>query len=192
MNNVFLESEISAIIESLWQPLDNGSHPNVYMVVDGARDKRIEPLIHSSDLDQYCLYAGEMTYALKRAAPHIVELQRDSLYTKEILRLGWGQSWGIFFIGSENATMSLIRHNCRKINMVQTSEGKMLLFRYQDPRVLRKFLPLCDSKQLNSLFGHAAVIAMESESGEQLINYKIDSRRHKLSTQVVDVCAQLS
>jgi hypothetical protein len=38
---------------------------------------------------------------------------------------------------------------------VKTEQGKMLYFRFYDPRVLRIFLPTCDAMQLRELFGDA-------------------------------------
>ncbi len=190
MNKTLTVSEVNSLINTLWTPLADGSKPNVYMVLDGARDKRIEPLINNSKVEQSCLYAGKLSYALKRAAPHIVKLNEDSSFTAEILTLSWRKSWGIFFITPNNVSMAAVRSNCRKISKVQTPTGKVLVFRYQDPRVLRKFLPLCDSQQLRQVFGNASVIAMENEQTNQLIRYNFDSCQQKLSSQLSDVHIQ--
>jgi hypothetical protein len=190
VNKTLTVSEVNSLINTLWAPLADGSKPNVYMVLDGARDKRIEPLINNSKVEQSCLYAGKLSYALKRAAPHIVKLNEDSSFTAEILTLSWRKSWGIFFITPSNVSMAAVRSNCRKISKVQTPTGKVLVFRYQDPRVLRKFLPLCDSQQLRQVFGNASVIAMENEQANQLIRYNFDSCQQKLSSQLSDVHIQ--
>lgn len=188
MSEALITKDINNIIANLWSPLDDGSTPNVFIVLDGARDKRIEPLVNNANLEQGCLYAGDISYTLKRAAPHIVKLTPDASFTKEILTLGWGESWGVFFITPKTVSMASRRNNCRKISKVETPEGKSLIFRYQDPRVLRKFLPICDPEQLRSIFGNASIIAMENESGEQLIRYSVDKTNQKLSSSVVDVC----
>jgi len=181
------DDKVAAIVQSLWHPLEDGTIPNVFMVLDCARDKRIEPLINKSNIEQSCLYSGKLAYKLKRAAPHIVKLEAESDFTSEVLSLAWGNSWGVFFIASDNVSMAAIRHNCRKINMVKTHEEKMLVFRYQDPRVLRQFLPICDKQQLEFIFGSAFIIAMEDASFKQLIRYSIDNVKHKLSTQALNV-----
>ena len=191
MNEVLTVNEVSAIIHSLWSPLADGSKPNVFMVLDCARDKRIEPLINNSNLEQSCLYAGKLSYALKRAAPHIVRLTPDSSFTTDIITLGWGRNWRVFFIAAEKISIASMRNSCRKISKVEAPGGRVLVFRYQDPRVLGKFLPLCDSHQLQQVFGNASMIAMENESAEQFIRYRVDSSSQKLSTQAIDVYAEL-
>lgn len=190
MTETFLKDEIQAIINSLWSPLDDGSVPHVFMVLDCARDKRMEPLVNKSQLEHSCLYAGKLSYALKRAAPHLVKLTQESDFTKEVLMQGWGQSWGIFIKTTETVAMASVRNNCRKISKVLAPNGKVLVFRYHDPRVLRKFLPLCDKQQIQSIFGQAASIVMENEQAEQLIEFNIDNNT-KLSTKVFNVCLEL-
>lgn len=181
MNEVLTVNDVSSIIKSLWSPLADGSKPNIFMVLDCARDKRIEPLINNADIEQSCLYAGKLSYALKRAAPHIVKLAPDSSFTTDILTLGWGKSWGMFFITSEKVSIASMRNNCRKISKAQAPNGKILVFRYYDPRVLRKFLPVCEIQQLHQIFGSASMIMMENESAEQLIRYSVDSSNNRLS-----------
>lgn len=190
MSEVFLEGEIQSIIDALWSPLADGSTPNVFMVLDCARDKVIEPLVNKSKLEHSCLYAGKLSYALKRAAPHLVRLSPEAAFTQTILTQGWGQSWGIFIITAETVSMAAVRNSCRKISKVLAPNGKVLVFRYQDPRVLRKFLPLCDKQQIQLIFGQASSIAMENEQADQLIQFTVDGR-HKLSTKAYDVCLDL-
>ncbi len=191
MKEALTNSDVNTIISRLWSPLADGSKPNVFMVLDGARDKRIEPLINNSNIEHSCLYAGKLSYALKRAAPHIVKLTEYSNFTAEILALGWGESWGVFFITSEKTSMASMRNSCRKISKIQAPDGRILVFRYQDPRVLGRFLPLCDSQQLVQVFGNATKIAMENASAEQLIHFGMDNSHQELITQTFGVYAEL-
>jgi len=187
VNIEMTDDKVAAIVQSLWQPLEDGTIPNVFMVLDCARDKRIEPMITRSSLSQSCLYSGQLSYGLKRSSPHIVQLDPNTLFTHDLLALGWGKSWGVFFIVPESVPISVIRHNCRKINMVKTEAQKILVFRYQDPRVLRKFLPICDFKQLQFIFGKATHIAMESNTAQQIIRYSIDTQSQKLLSSNVEI-----
>lgn len=163
--------EIENIISELWEPNEHGESPNVFTILDGARDKRIEPLVNNSKLPHECLYAGRISYTLKRAAPHIVALKRDSEFTRKLLALGWGNSWGIFLTAFSGVTMTAIRNNCRRISKVKAPSGKTLVFRYYDPRVLRVLLPTCDPDQAKKIFGPAYAIKMEDENGLELLEY---------------------
>ncbi len=163
--------EIDAIISELWEPNEHGEMPNVFVILDGARDKRIEPMINNSKLPHECLYAGRISYVLKRAAPHIVSLKRDSEFVRKLLKDGWGNSWGVFITAFEDVTMAAIRNNCRRISKVRAPNGKTLVFRYYDPRVLRVLLPTCGAEQLRKLFGPAYSIKLEGEHGLELLEF---------------------
>ena len=167
MNEVLTVNEVSAIIHSLWSPLADGSKPNVFMVLDCARDKRIEPLINNSNLEQSCLYAGKLSYALKRAAPHIVKLSQNSNFTREILTLGWGKSWGIFLLANQATSMKTVRANCRRLAKVKSVSGKNLVFRYYDPRVIRLMLPVCSHHEVDCILGDSISLVIEQKKEQE-------------------------
>ncbi len=163
--------ELQPIIDALWHPQADGAMPNVYAVLDCARDKRIEPLVNNSQLPHECLYAGKLTYVLKRAAPHIVKLNPHAELTHTLIREGWGNSWGIFYITSPSVSLALVRNACRRIAKVQSPEGKTMVFRYYDPRVLRVLLPACDEQELRAIFGPADQIIMDNQ--QQLLRFTL-------------------
>lgn len=163
MNEVLTVNDVSSIINSLWSPLADGSKPNIFMVLDCARDKRIEPLINNANIEQSCLYAGNLSYKLKRAAPHIVKLSENSNFTSEILTLGWGKSWGIFLLANQETSMKTVRANCRRLAKVKSVDGKSLVFRYYDPRVTRLMLPVCNQHEVDCILGDSISLLIEQE-----------------------------
>ena len=163
VNDVLTVNEVSSVIKSLWSPLADGSKPNVFMVLDCARDKRIEPLINNAKIEQSCLYAGNLSYKLKRAAPHIVKLSENSNFTSEVLALGWGKSWGIFLLTNQATTMTTVRANCRRLGKVKGVNGKSLVFRYYDPRVIRLMLPVCNQHEVDCILGDSISLLIEQK-----------------------------
>jgi len=163
MNDVLTVNDVRSIINTLWSPLADGSKPNVFMVLDGARDKRIEPLINNSNVEQSCLYAGNLSYKLKRAAPHIVKLSEDSDLTAKILTMGWGKSWGIFLLAKQSTSMKSVRANCRRLAKVKSVTGKNLVFRYYDPRVTRLMLPVCNQHEVDCILGESISLLIEQK-----------------------------
>ncbi|WP_096087036.1 DUF4123 domain-containing protein [Agaribacterium haliotis] len=159
-------SQTEQLKQLLWQPLADGSVPKVFAIIDCARDKRLEPLINNSGLKHECLYEGKLNYALKRAAPHIVQLTSDSLFTETLLSEGWGQAWGIYYLCKPDVTLSQLRNGCRRISKVKSPEGKTLVFRYYDPRVLRTVVPTCDVQQRSAIMGPACSIMVENKDGK--------------------------
>jgi len=133
------------------------------MVLDCARDKRIEPLINNSKLEHSCLYAGNLSYKLKRAAPHIIKLSENSNFTSEILALGWGNSWGIFLLANKTTTMTTVRANCRRLAKVKGVSGNNLVFRYYDARVIRLMLPVCNHHEVDCILGDSISLVIEQK-----------------------------
>lgn len=60
-----------------------------------------------------------------------------------------------------------------------------MIFRFYDPRVMRKFLPTCDAEQLKVFFGNVDTYFVEAEEGEILLAY---SNNHgELVTKEIDL-----
>lgn len=164
--------KIAEIQAQLWQPNEQGEIPTVYAILGGARDKQIESIIRQGELKSSCLIDGNLTYKMAVAAPYIVRLEYDHPQTIEILKNGWGNSWGIFAITYTPATFISVRTNCRKIAMVKSPEGKNLYFRYYDPRVLRTYFSQCTELEANKVFGQITDIIVESEDASSLHRYR--------------------
>lgn len=137
------------ILQALW-PQGEKSTLSVWAILDCARDPTIYLALLESRLEFRCLYSGTLPRALEMVAPQLVELSPANRLTRLWLADGWGQSWGVFL---KVADPSNLRHHLRKFLKVRDEQGRKLLFRYYDPRVLRAFLPLAEPQQLQDLFG---------------------------------------
>jgi len=83
------------VIETLWPPgVPSGS--SVWAILDAARDERIHQALRLSRLEYLSLYAGKLPDALQRAAPYLIELAPSYKFTRPLLEMGWGNSWGVF------------------------------------------------------------------------------------------------
>jgi hypothetical protein len=160
-------SQIDRVIETLWPPgLPKGT--TVWAILDAARDERIYPALRMSKLEYLCLYSGNLPEVLQRAAPYIVELAPGYSFTRPLLEMGWGHSWGVF-LRIEDARN--LRHHLRGFLRVQDESGRMLVFRYYDPRVLRAYLPTCEPNELRTVFGPISSFVTEGERGESAIEF---------------------
>ncbi|HXT17711.1 MAG TPA: DUF4123 domain-containing protein [Gemmatimonadaceae bacterium] len=161
------DDTLDALIATLW----NGpATDDVYAILDCARDPSIHRLIHQLALDYTCLFRGPIAPALDRSAPYLVHLYRNHRFTTELLRRGWGKSWGIFIRGGE--AMEALRIHFRRFLRVKDEQGKRLFFRYYDPRVLRVFLPTCNAAELRYIFGRAGTLCAEREDAASLLCYR--------------------
>lgn len=178
-------SKLTKILKILW-PDD---HPydcrSVYAVLDGARDAQIEPLVRSSGLAYECLYNEPLSQDLRAAATYVVELVRDAYFTEQLLQLGWGNNWGVFFIAYPPTDLAMVRHNCRKMNIVLSPSGRRMLFRYFDPRVLNTYLPSCSEDELESIFGDIEVIIAEEKNTAFLNHFQYNAKKIDVTTRSI-------
>jgi hypothetical protein len=155
--------ELTRKLKQVLWPSDTLRPVNIWEVLDGAQNDRVFDLVSRCYLEKCCLFAGDLSPQLERAAPHLVELSpRDSI-TDEILESGWGQAWGIFV--QSDASLQALRKHLRTFLRVKDETGRYLLFRYYDPRVLSIYLPTCLAGEVKTIFG-SLIIRFFVETGD--------------------------
>jgi hypothetical protein len=170
----------------LWPRLwPKGARPNVWAIIDCARDPQAWSTLYSSTLLRECLYAGALHPQMERVAPYLVQLEFGDSQTIRLVNRAWGNSWGILLrCGS---SMTSLRKHLRKFLRVTGPQGKPLVFRYYDPRVMRVFLPTCSASQLDQLFGPIECILTEDHTPTHLLEFTIDDPRQRLLTGKFDL-----
>jgi hypothetical protein len=162
------------LIQTLWPKGETTDTPQVYAILDGARDAKIEPLVRLGRRDYECLYSGKLAPRLQAAAPYLVHLSREGKLTRDLLESGWGQSWGLYAIAPNDSGLQQLRRHFRDFLRVQDEEGKKLVFRYYDPRVLRVYLPTCTPEETKRFFGPVIRYVLEGPSGQSLLEFSRD------------------
>jgi len=162
------------VISQLWSPDEHGTVPQIYAILDAARNEGIYPAVMDFDGESSCLYQlyGGIPEALAEAAPYLVKLQPEDPFTTRLSSEGWGDSWGIFLESS--ASLDELKLHFRRFLMVKDEEGNELYFRYYDPRVLRPYLPPCNETELEVFFGPVGRFFVEGEDENTLIKYSRD------------------
>jgi hypothetical protein len=171
-----MDDKTSLLIQNLlWtinQPKEGSPslfEKNIYMILDGARNKKIYSRIKEHSRDVYtCLYEGRLPEPLRFAAPYLVELHKDD-FTRWLLKEAWGDSWGIFLIA--NTTISSVRRHLRRFLIVEGPNNKQMYFRYYDPRVFRTYLPSCNPEELDTIFGPIESFILEDEDPKRMIHF---------------------
>jgi hypothetical protein len=151
-------------VASLWSTPGE----KVYAVVDGAQDPRIQSLVRQSKRPWECLYAGVIGRELAEVAPYLVHLGRDDPFTERVVEEGWGKSWGFF--ATSGAELEVLRRHFRRFVRARLENGKTVLFRFYDPRVLRAYLPTCSRTELETFFGPLSRIVLEGEDAGELVD----------------------
>ena len=135
----------------------------VFVVLDGARDKRIEPFLNNSALEYACLYEGTIQYSLKRAAPFLVCLDGAQAETEKLLEAFLGLNISLYLLEDEGISLKALKLHLKKLAKVRSLDGNTIVFRYYDPRVINTFLPQCNSEELHKIFGKTLTWFIESD-----------------------------
>ena len=166
------------LLDLLW-PRGVQRQPGVWAVLDGARDPKIHLALLESRLEYRCLYSGKLPRELEMAAPQLVELPTRHRLAMRLIDEGWGRAWGLFLKIDDPANL---RHHLRKLLKVRHEDGRRLLFRYYDPRVLRVFLPTCRPPELKEMFGPIGSFIMEDGPGAAAMEFSLSGLSLKQAT----------
>jgi hypothetical protein len=152
----------SKIIQAVKRRLfSNQSADQVFAILDGASIPNLLPNLADFEPEYVCLYRGEIAPDIAEVAPYLVMLERDTQFIEWIIDNGWGKHWGIF--GASPVGLATLRRHFRKFLTIYNPAGKSMFFRYYDPRVLQIYLPTCNEKELQDLFGPAIFFFLEKD-----------------------------
>jgi len=141
----------------------------LFAILDAARKNRVLDLLSKSEEQYQSLYEGKEGEDLANFAPYLVRFSKESKFLVTLIREGWGKSWGLYL--TCDRPFEEVRKHFRHFLLVQTEDGKELYFRFYDPRVLRVFLPVCDSQEAVEFFGPIASYLMEDEDFRGLLKF---------------------
>lgn len=123
---------------------------NVYAVLDpGGSEEFLSRVLDLPPDRARCLYVKAAFQEHWAIAPYLVQL--DASMVSWLVERVWQEPWGILARSIQQFD-DLYRH-FRRFMLVKDGEGKPLLFRFYDPRVLRAFLPTWDRRQLERFYG---------------------------------------
>ena len=153
-----------------------------YVILDNARDERIYPALKEYKCEYRHLYRGSLPLVLEKAAPHLVEINPRSAFARWLIEEGWGMSWGIFL--ASPARLDVLKNHFRDLIRVKDEKGRVIYFRYYDPRVFRVYMPTCTTEELRTVFGQARHFFVEGEDPNLVIEYRVeDSKFLKRTTR---------
>ena len=155
------------------------SHPetNVYTVLDGASVPELPQLLWEKEPENICLYRGKLEPDMATVAPYLVKLDYEHPFTKLVCEKGWGKHWGIFVITPLEVDIRMLRNHFRRFLMVYDPDGKLIYFRYYDPRVLRVYLPTCNAEEIKIVFGPVGNYITEEEDPSNLLHFTSDGKK---------------
>ena len=154
----------------------------IHALLDAARMGQSMVAAKESTTKFISLYKGRSEENLVDFAPHLFTITDQQKFATWIVDQGWGKSWGVY-VESAAPPANVYRH-FRKFLLVRTEIGQELYFRFYDPRVLRQFLPTCDTQQLTNFFGPIRYFLLEDDDPAFAIRFRLeqgDLRQDRIS-----------
>src|SRR5688572_12434461 len=147
----------------LWAVLDATDTPEVLDLVDTlGEDAAVS------------LYRGLAEERLAAIAPYLVHV--DWSTSEWITRRLWSAPWGIFAVADTD--LETLRTHLRRFLIVEAPDGAHWYFRYYDPRVLLRYLPICTAHELADFFGPIEVFAVTDAASYRVIQLGQKTARH--------------
>lgn len=141
----------------------------MYAVLDAARDDRVLASLIGGETRFQSLYEGWQAQSLADVAPYLVALPLHGPYLDRLLSQGFGRAWGVFL--TSDLPFEELRRHLRQHLRVTDEDGRTLLFRWYDPRVLRAYLPTCTPFEAQVFFGPVERMFCEGPHGGEWIAY---------------------
>ena len=162
------EQAHTPVIQRLLAGLRQVREP-VFLLIDCARDGKILPLLGEHAADAQTLFNGPDLGAMIPFSPHLVAFEKEGKLIEDLLVEGWGKPWMVFVLSRE--PFSTLREHLRELLMAENPDGKQVFFRYYDPRILRRFLPVCTPAETRQFFGPVVQFWVEDEKPEFLLQF---------------------
>lgn len=146
----------------------------VYVVLDGASVPDLPMRLYEMRPPNYCLFRGELAPDMAEVAPYVVQLVPGAPFTEWVLQNeNFGKHWGVF--AHSLHSIKEMRRHFRSLVTVYDETGKPMIFRFYDPRVLRKFLPTCSADELKTFFGTVQQMFAEDEKGQKFSSFRLEN-----------------
>ena len=149
--------------EKLKAVLFDDDAEGAYALIDGAACQELLDQLDQHEPDYCCLYPGDLEADMEAVAPYLVALLPNHPFTEWLLANLPGKPWGILVHAS--ATLRQLRKHFRAFLIVKNEQAESLHFRYYDPRVIRLFLPTCDTEQFETFFAPVSAYIAEGDEG---------------------------
>jgi hypothetical protein len=139
----------------------------LFALLDAAREPSVVGRLERSGQAFQCLYDGDRGDELSPFGPWLVSLPAGAAVLEELVRDGWGNSWGVYL--TCRRSLGEVRRHLRQFLKAKLPDGRVVLFRFYDPRVLRTYLPTCTADEVASFLGPIErVVAEGPDPGEVL------------------------
>lgn len=139
----------------------------LYGVFDAAQSDRILEILRTHRDAYESLFEGIKRETLADVAPYVVHFTEGSRSLLSLVSEGWGSAWGVFCEASSSLS-DLKKHFRKLLNVTRETTEEPMYFRFYDPRVMRRFVPLLSERQRWLLYGDIERFIVEGPLGGPL------------------------
>lgn len=134
-----------ALLKEFKQSADFGK---MFAVVDACDEPLVPSMMDDLGDRALSLYRGQAQRDYWAIAPYLCRVDADLL--DWMIENLWSHAWGFLF----ESTVELpdLHAHFRRFIMIRQN-GKLVYFRFYDPRVLRPFLMACNEDEIKKFFG---------------------------------------
>ena len=151
-----------------------GEDGHLYALLDLARgDEALEQLAGSGEDRYEVLGPGRGDASLFSVSPVLLPCPERSRVLAWLTGGAWGQSHGVLL--SSPADLAELVDHLQPLTELEDERGCPLIFRFQDPRVLRVYLPTCTPWELRRFFGPVTRFWAEDRDGTGLLRFDLDA-----------------
>lgn len=143
----------------------HGALPHLHAVVDAARGEEARHFIRTAGELARCLFAGPDAALLAERAPYLVPL--DGARLDAWLARAWGDAWGVILHAT--APRDALAEDLRRALLARLPDGRRVLFRPYDPRVLRTFAAAASPEARWLFHRRADRFVVEDAAGDALV-----------------------
>ena len=176
----------SQLEEAIATPPPAGMPCDVYAVLDGAVVKQLPDRLEAREAPFDCLFSGETDPLVITRAPFLVRVVPGDEIFAWILREGWGRNWGMFAAVPRDTPFDAVLDHFRQFLQVRLPDGRIVFFRFYDPRVQRLFLTSCDAAQAAQLFAVPVAWSCESDGGDAILVHTARDGAVSCTSQALD------
>lgn len=126
----------------------------LYCVVDCAADDRLYGAVLQAGRGT-ALFAGELHPDLAEATPHLVQVDQDSALLA-LLASPEGRAGAFGCVLRAHPHMATVWRALRKHLLARMPDGKVVMFRFFDPRVMAPYLGSLTPSELAPWFAHVS------------------------------------
>ncbi|HMO74209.1 MAG TPA: DUF4123 domain-containing protein [Sphingopyxis sp.] len=135
-----------------------------FAVVDGARDPRLVGLV-AQTAEHACLYSGDYDEQTRAALPWLVRVDVDEPFAETWRNHESGRFWGI--ICHSDRSLADLRRQLRKVTTARLPGGRIVLFRFWDPRVFSTFIEHATPEEAGPFFRAADSFIVDLGQGDR-------------------------